>query len=66
MQELRLFSAEELAWASAQIAHTFGEAHETGLPADAALRGAGEKFADMVMERAWPSPPRAHSTRWST
>jgi hypothetical protein len=52
MQELRLFSAEELARASAQIADTFGEAHKAGLPADAALRGAGEKFADMVMERA--------------
>lgn len=52
MQELRLFSAEELSRASAQIADTFGEAHKAGLPADAALRGAGEKFADMVIERA--------------
>jgi hypothetical protein len=52
MQELRLFSGRELVKASAQIADAFAEAHKAGMPADAALRESGEKFADMVMERS--------------
>jgi hypothetical protein len=50
--DLRLFSGAELASASAQIADAFAQAHQAGLPADAALRESGEKFADVVMARS--------------